>query len=500
MQTDIPPLSGTRPVRVAPSIITPELREEMLAILRESHPRRSPLPPIKAELARPAEDFPDAKPRTKAIEVWNGSVCVRIYPMKWRDSRRRKTYRKYELRWIDAGKRFRQKKSRLDEAKKLAELIAGAISTGETNRLQFGQADIASFFRCREILGSMESRLQPAASLEVAISHFADWIKKLGSAAAVDHALQFFQEHQPKDVAPKNIPELADQMIADKRRNGRGNKWLKELEALLKFWSEKFNGPIHAYRGHEISARLDEIGPCGRAVSLRTRKNRLAAFRELVRFAQAKGQLSRTWKELDDVDDPELPPVEVEIYTPKQIARLLAVTRPNMIPFTVLQAFAGIRHEELASPARAGTKALLDWRDINFEKSMIRIKKTVGKTKKQRLIEMQPNLVAWLKPYARISGRICELGHTSNALVRAKQRAGIPAGRGELTNALRSSFISYRLAQTDNIGLVAREAGNSPKMIEEHYLELVSKAESALWFDLWPPAGADIIQMPLPGL
>jgi hypothetical protein len=490
MPTVIPPLTGRASKFTSEEART--LREEMLAILRSEHQS------LKSPASHPSlsvQDFPAPSPRSKPLEVWNGSVCVRIYKTKWRDKKRRKLYRSHTLIWRDAGKRFRQKLSRLEEAKKRASQIAGAIANGETNRLQFTQADIASLLRAQELLRtaavSETSRRddQPPISLELAISHFVQWINKLGSAAAVDHALQFFIEHQPKGVLPKNTPALAEQLLAEKKRLGCGVKWLTELEALLKFWTEKFTGPLYAIRAHEISSHLDAPN-----VSLRTRKNRLAVFRELARFAQAKDQLSRTWNELALVDDPELPPVEVEIYAPQQIVKLLNATRPNMIPFTALQAFAGIRHEEMN-----GTKALLDWRDINLERGSIKIKKTVGKTKKQRLIEMQPNLIAWLKPYAKISGRICELSHTDNALVRAKHRAGIPAGRGQLTNALRASFISYRLAQTDDIGLVAREAGNSPNIIREHYLELVTKAEARRWFDIWPQH-AEFLQLPLAGL
>jgi hypothetical protein len=463
--------------------------ERLISELRSLIPSLQPKRDNQDEGRPDLGDFPDARSRKKPLEVWNGSVCVKIYAVKWRDKKRRKLYRSYELRWIDAGQRFRQKLSSLEVAKRRAFQIAGAISTGETNRLQFSQADVASLLRCRELLGGTTSTSSEIPSTELAISHYVSWIRKLGSPGAVDHALQFFIEHQPKGVLPKNTPELAEQLLAEKKRLGCGNKWLTELEARLEFWTAKFKGPLHAIRAHQISEHLDAP-----KVSLRTRKNWLDAFRQLVRFAQAKDQLSRAWNEIALVDDPELPPVEVEIYTPAQIVRLLNATRPNMLAFTVLQAFAGIRHEEMN-----GTKALLDWRDINLEKGQIKIKKVVAKMKKLRLIEMQPNLVAWLRPYAKTSGRICELKHTDNALVRAKHRAGLPSARGELTNALRASFISYRLAQTNDIGLVAREAGNSPAIIQEHYLELVTKNEALRWFDIWPQH-ADFLQLPLAGL
>lgn len=59
-------------------------------------------------------------------------------------------------------------------------------------------------------------------------------------------------------------------------------------------------------------------------------------------------------------------------------------------------------------------------------------------------------------------------------------------------NALRHSFISYRVAQTKNVAEVSFEAGNSPQMIHKHYRELVKEDAAKEWFSIEPP------EMPLP--
>jgi hypothetical protein len=53
-------------------------------------------------------------------------------------------------------------------------------------------------------------------------------------------------------------------------------------------------------------------------------------------------------------------------------------------------------------------------------------------------------------------------------------------------NALRHSFISYRVAQTQSVAQVALEAGNSPSMIFKHYRELVQPKEAKAWFAIAP--------------
>jgi hypothetical protein len=63
-------------------------------------------------------------------------------------------------------------------------------------------------------------------------------------------------------------------------------------------------------------------------------------------------------------------------------------------------------------------------------------------------------------------------------------------------NALRHSFISYRIALTRDIAAVALEAGNSPKMIFAHYRELCTEREAKDWFSILPAqANGNIIQL-----
>ena len=55
-------------------------------------------------------------------------------------------------------------------------------------------------------------------------------------------------------------------------------------------------------------------------------------------------------------------------------------------------------------------------------------------------------------------------------------------------NALRHSFISYRVAQIQNVAQVALEAGNSPRMVFSNYREIVRPADAEKWFGITPEA------------
>ena len=53
-------------------------------------------------------------------------------------------------------------------------------------------------------------------------------------------------------------------------------------------------------------------------------------------------------------------------------------------------------------------------------------------------------------------------------------------------NALRHSFISYRVAQVQNVAQVALEAGNAPRMVFSNYRELVRPTDAEKWFGITP--------------
>jgi hypothetical protein len=62
-------------------------------------------------------------------------------------------------------------------------------------------------------------------------------------------------------------------------------------------------------------------------------------------------------------------------------------------------------------------------------------------------------------------------------------------------NALRHSFISYRVAETQDVAKVSLEAGNSPQMIFQHYRELVTEKSAKEWFSIVPGGEGKVIEM-----
>ena len=82
------------------------------------------------------------------------------------------------------------------------------------------------------------------------------------------------------------------------------------------------------------------------------------------------------------------------------------------------------------------------------------------------------------------------------SLYQAQRETASKAALRWKPNALRHSFISYRLAEVQNAAQVALEAGNSSQMVFKHYGELVKPADADKWFNVQPQTRANVLAMP----
>ena len=109
-----------------------------------------------------------------------------------------------------------------------------------------------------------------------------------------------------------------------------------------------------------------------------------------------------------------------------------------------------------------------------------------AKTRRRRLVEIQPVLRAWLAvggvlPLRDVNQRM----RAFTALLR-ELRTPVPW----LHNVTRHSFVSYRLAACQSSARVALEAGHSEQMLFQHYRELVTEQAAAEFWDLTPERAA----------
>ena len=133
--------------------------------------------------------------------------------------------------------------------------------------------------------------------------------------------------------------------------------------------------------------------------------------------------------------------------------------------------------------------------DVKLNRGHIEITAGNAKTASRRIVPILPNLAEWLKPHARKTGLL--FPPQNNTAFNNKQHETADAAKVKWkANALRHSFISYRVADIQNVAQVALEAGNSLAMIFGHYRELVTAEDAKLWFTITPAQPASVVRLP----
>jgi integrase len=380
------------------------------------------------------------------------------------------------------GRRRLQSFSDHAAAKDEAQRIGRLISSGETSAANFRNTDAASFGRAVEILrnAGLETPLELVASMHV------EAVKILGSDRIVEAAKEYIRRN-PIERPARTVSQVADELIELKTKRKASDRYLQDLKYQLKKLCEKFSCDVASVTTGDLQLWFDRLDAAPRTV-----RNIRSAAAALFRFAEARCYIGKG-------DNPAIATEKIkakngdaiEIYTPDELARLLAVMPDSIRPAMAIQAFTGIRTAELAR---------LDWQAVKLTRGHIEITAANAKTASRRIVPILPNLAAWLKPHAKKTGGIIPSGADYyHELMR--ETAGntktdtLPAV--ELKhNALRHSFISYRVAQTQNVAQVALEAGNSPAMIFGHYRELVTADDAKTWFAIAPEQPENIVRTP----
>ena len=411
------------------------------------------------------------------ITVKRGHTIVKIYrtPSRGCDA--------YTVSYYLGDKRVRKTFADLGLATTEAETVANKLSTGEVNVLTLTSGDRLSYIR------AIEALKPTGVPLEMAAMQFAQAYALLEGGSLVE-AARFFVKRNPLGMPKKIVPDVVAEMIDAKTADGVSKYYTSDLKWRLGRFAEKFPGYITSLTSVDIGdflrglKGLADEGKKAMPVTGRSRNNFRRAIGTLLNFAVSRGYLVKGTVEITDVAQAREDNGEIEIFRPEEMAAVLKIADKRLIPFLAIGAFAGLRHAELQR---------LDWAEVRMDDGFIEVKANKAKTASRRLVPIQDNLKRWLKPYCKASGPICDYVNTSNQIdklaavvdkkLKQKDSTAVFAWK---RNALRHSYISYRVAEKQDVAKVSLEAGNSPQMIFQHYRELVQPKEAKAWFAIGP--------------
>ncbi len=402
------------------------------------------------------------------LTVRAGSIVLKIY----RDRKRSGDY--FRLVYYLGGKRHRLNFNSLDAAKREAMAKVAQLSRGDVDAVQLNGRDRLIYGRALDAIKAT------GVALDTAATEYAQATKMLAGHSLAD-AVGFYTRHHVGGVTGRMVADAVDDFRHAKSGAGRSAAYLRDIRYRLGGLAAAFNTEVRDLVAQDIADYLE-----GLPLNPRSFNNNLSMLRTFFGFCKARGWLSRHVDLLSRVERRSGSGGEIQIFTPGELRKLLAAASPRVATCLAIQAFAGVRTAELFR---------LTWPDMERRPGYIEVVAGKAKTGSRRLIPISENLAAWLRVAVRNgNGRLWPV--TASEYYEGQGTAASQADLSWKANALRHSFISYRVAITKDMAAVALEAGNSPKMIFAHYRELCTESEAAEWFSIRPPKGeANVIRL-----
>jgi integrase len=403
------------------------------------------------------------KRRSSIVEIGNGPARIKIYTMNRRDG-----YPEFTLAWKEAGRRKIRSFSSMEEARMIAQQTSVRLTNGWTAGDEVTRRDIDLFRHCEQVAR------EHGVGLAAAMDEWASARKAAGEIPLSD-AVRFYQANRADLFAVRTNLQVAAEFIVSLKRKGVSDIYVRGATSSLKRFTDAIPGNIADVSVADINRFLDSLKSLGPVSKNGLRRNIITMFG----FAKKQGYLHPDRKTAAEQSDSfKEPEKEIEIFTPDEMRDILLAAHARILPLIAIGGFCGIRSAEVER---------LNWQDIKWDRGHIEIAGHKAKTAARRLVPLPENLKAWLAPWRQETGPIITISDVSGALGDTAVKARIPGGWRQ--NALRHSFISYRVSLTGDVARTSLEAGNSPKMIFRHYREIVDEEAARAWFGIMPPDG-----------
>ena len=411
------------------------------------------------------------KRRSSVVEIGNGPTRVRIYTINRKDG-----YSQFTMAWKEGGCRRTRYFSCMDEARMVAQQITVKLANGWNIGSEATKRDLEILWHCE----------RQAARFGVTLAAAIDeWVSARSVVVGItlSDAVRFYQANRDDLNAAMTVAQVVDDFVKSRAASGVSPAYVNGCQDTLRRFCERVKGNIGDVKTADINtylAGMKGLGPVSRNCH---RRNIVTMFS----FAKKQGYLHQDRKTAAERSETfKVPETEISIFTPEEIEQLLLACHARLLPVIAVGAFAGIRTAEIMR---------LDWEDFKWDRGHIEIAGRKAKTAARRLVPLPDNLKAWLAPWRDETGPIVTLTAVAGAMNDLGIKAKIPGGWRQ--NALRHSFISYRVALTGDVARTALEAGNSAKMIFRHYREIVEEDTAKVWFAITPPDGWQPKDLPM---
>jgi integrase len=403
------------------------------------------------------------KPEEWPLDVKVGSVTVKVYKTVNRSRPM------FTVAYHEGARRVLRQFSDETKARKEAKIVAGRLNAGEGAALQLTGKDRDAYVYA---IGKLRPLQLP---LNVVVD---EYIKARGFNVPIVEAAKAYAETHSAKLPDRTVKQVFEELLEAKRRDGASRAYLAPLKTCLSHFARDFKCSIATVATSDIDAWLR-----GLKQSPRSRNNHRNAVVLLFNFAKTAGYLNRDRSTAAEHTALARSRAEaIEVFTPADFAKLLTAADHDVLPFFVLGGFCGLRTVEVTR---------LRWEDIRWAESSIVISSAIAKTRTRRIAPLTDPAAAWLSKWRNKTGRVVTVDKLHKCVGKICEAAGV----SWKDNALRHSFITYRLATTKDAVRTAFEAGNSPQIIRSNYDAVATETEGKLWFSIMPETAENVTQM-----
>lgn len=389
------------------------------------------------------------------VSIRSGSVTVLIYRLTRGDGR--------EIFTVAAhvgGRRVTRQFGTFGKAQAEAKLKAEQLAAGRVEAASMSIAERDEYVAARK-----------AAAGTPLLTIVQEWqrARSLAGADVLRACTAWSERHGKQQTTRIKVADAIKAYVAAKSAAGVNTK-AGHARTLPRFAESFGDQPIGVISETAISAWLAQFS---HPVTRNTHRKRIVA---LFRWCRDKKMLPRDIKtEAEYTDRSKEPNAEIGLVSPEQLRgafRLIAEKASQYLPALAVAAFCGLRRAEVHGQ---------QWQHIDLERRLLRVSKAKPQTPANRLVTIPECAVEWLLKQRKREGPIC-----ANLAIDRIRDICRTAGLDLADNGFRHTWISARVVISGNIAETSLEAGNSPKVINAHYRELMRKDEAEQWFAIQP--------------
>lgn len=350
-------------------------------------------------------------------------------------------------------------------------LPANISSSGRRERRFFATKREANTFagqqRTRlENFGRNSSTLTPAQQEQAAIAF--ERLAPFG--VSLNTAVAECIERRQAIAKSVTFQELFERFTSSKKK--RSAAYLRGLKYTLPRFPGLHSRIVAEILPQDVEAEMDGMTATVRNAFMRN-------LRAVFNFG-----IKRGWLEENPVlklDFEDVTRAEVVTLSPGEATALMlaAEAENDLLPYHAIGLFAGVRPLELER---------LEWRHVDLSERHIEITAGVSKTGRRRIIDIEPNLHAWLTRYIENGGETAgKVTPTANLRKRLRDIRTAAKLTDWVQDVARHSYASYWLAHHEDINRLTLQMGHeSADMLWKHYNKAAKRKDAAKFWQIVP--------------